>query len=82
MKDSERKAWTDFVRQREQAPKGKKRERRSEQTPEPVAEDALDDLLREAAAKQGARKRREYFRTTTEQLTIFNPSAVATEIIG
>jgi hypothetical protein len=57
MKDSERKAWTEFVRQREQAPKAKKRERRS--APEPAAEDALDDLLQEAAAKQGARKRRE-----------------------
>jgi len=45
MKDSERKAWTDFVRKREQAPKGKKRERRSEQTPEPAAEAALDDLF-------------------------------------
>jgi len=54
MKDSERKAWTDFVREREQTPKGKKRERRSEETPEPAAEDALDNLLREAAAKQGA----------------------------
>jgi len=59
MKDSERRTWTEFVRQREQAPKGKKRERRSEQTPEPAAEDALDDLLREAATKPGARKRRE-----------------------
>ena len=52
MKDSERKAWTEFVRQREQAPKAKKRERRAEQTPEPATEDALDDLLREAAAKE------------------------------
>jgi hypothetical protein len=54
MKDSERKAWTDFVRQREQASKAKKRERRSEQTPEPAAEDALDKLLREAAAQASA----------------------------
>ena len=65
MKDGERKAWTEFVRQREQASKSKKRERRPKQTPEAPrrkarsTEDALDDLLREAAAKQGARKRRE-----------------------
>jgi hypothetical protein len=54
MKDSERKAWTEFVRQREQASKGKKRERRSEETAEPATEDALDDLLREATTKRGA----------------------------
>ena len=51
MKDSERKAWTEFVRQREQAPKARKRERRSEETSGPSAEDALDDLLREAVTK-------------------------------
>jgi hypothetical protein len=55
MKDNERQAWTEFVRKREQASKGKKRERHSEQTPEPAAKEALDDLLREAAAKQGGR---------------------------
>jgi hypothetical protein len=41
---SERKASTEFVRKREQTPKGKKRERRSEQTPEPAAEDARSTI--------------------------------------
>jgi len=56
MKDSERKAWTDFVREREQTPKGKKRERRSE---------PMQDLFHVTTADRAAAILRHGFRDIT-----------------